>query len=355
MCFNGLNDLDNFTKNEIDSLIKLAENIQAYPDEYKNICKGKILATLFYEPSTRTQMSFQAAMIRLGGNIIGFDNPMNSSVAKGEILKDTIKVVSNYSDIIAIRHPFAGAAYASSIYSSVPIINAGDGGHLHPTQTLTDIYSLSCEKKRLDNLTIGLCGDLKNGRTVHSFIRAMSKYQNNKFILISTKQLTIPDYIRNNLIENNIIFKEVFSLSEALPELDVLYMTRIQKERFKTIEDYNNQRGIYILDSKKMLKAKSDIIILHPLPRVEEISIEIDDDPRAKYFDQTKYGMYIRMALIIKMLEKEKIKTKVILSNNSEYSCSNCACIVYTEYYLPRLTVEKGESIECQYCEQRIK
>jgi aspartate carbamoyltransferase catalytic subunit len=263
------------------------------------------MATLFYEPSTRTQMSFQSAMIRLGGSIIGFDNPQTSSVAKGENLKDTTKIVSNYSDIVVIRHPNPGAAKAAALSADCPIINAGDGGHLHPTQTLTDLLTLKLEKGRMDNLTIGICGDLKNGRTVHSLIKALSCYENNRFVLISTKELKVPSYIIDLLRAQCCDYKEVESLEEAISELDVLYMTRVQQERFFNEDDYLRLRDSYILTEEKMQLAKKDMCVLHPLPRVNEIAVEVDSDPRACYFKQVRNGRYVRMALILKLLEVE--------------------------------------------------
>lgn len=289
---------------ELEEIFNLAHQIIANPKKYSNICDGKILATLFYEPSTRTRLSFEAAMMRLGGKVLGFSEPNSSSVSKGESLGDTIKIVSAYSDIIAIRHPKEGAAKVASMYSDVPVINAGDGGHQHPTQTLTDLLTIKSLKGSLQNLTIGFCGDLMFGRTVHSLVKAMSRYKNNKFILISPKELSIPNYIKEEvLIKNNIEFEEVETLEEVIGKLDILYMTRIQKERFFNEDDYIRLRDIYILDKNKMNLAKKDMIVLHPLPRVNEISKEIDDDPRACYFKQAKYGMFVRMALIAKLLE----------------------------------------------------
>ncbi|MEG2429803.1 MAG: aspartate carbamoyltransferase, partial [Oscillospiraceae bacterium] len=260
-------DLNDFSKQEWENLVSLAIKICDNPKNYSDVCKGKILATLFYEPSTRTQMSFQTAMLRLGGNIIGFDNPQNSSVAKGENLVDTIKVISGYSDIIAMRHPIAGAGLAAAQYADCPIINAGDGGHLHPTQTLTDLVTMKYEIGHFDNLTVGLCGDLKNGRTVHSLIKVLTNYNNMKFVLISTAELTIPKYFKDLIISSGNTFEEIPSLSEAISQLDVLYMTRIQKERFKNLQEYEKQKNVYILNSKKLISAKKDLIILHPLPR----------------------------------------------------------------------------------------
>ncbi|MDY3207901.1 aspartate carbamoyltransferase [Clostridium baratii] len=292
-----------FTVDQLEEIFELAHQIIKNPKEYAKVCDGKILATLFYEPSTRTRFSFESAMMRLGGNILGFSEPNSSSASKGESLADTIKMVSIYSDIIAMRHPKEGAAKVASLYSSVPIINAGDGGHQHPTQTLTDLLTIKSLKEGLENHTIGICGDLKFGRTVHSLIKAMGRYKGNKFILISPKELQIPDYIRDEVLrKNNIEFREVEKLEDVIEELDILYMTRIQKERFFNEEEYLRLKDSYILDKEKMNFAKKDMIVMHPLPRVNEISIEIDNDDRAAYFKQAEYGMYVRMALICRLL-----------------------------------------------------
>ena len=292
-----------FTVDQLEEIFELAHQIIKNPKEYAKVCDGKILATLFYEPSTRTRFSFESAMMRLGGNILGFSEPNSSSASKGESLADTIKMVSIYSDIIAMRHPKEGAAKVASLYSSVPIINAGDGGHQHPTQTLTDLLTIKSLKEGLENHTIGICGDLKFGRTVHSLIKAMGRYKGNKFILISPKELQIPDYIRDEVLrKNNIEFREVEKLEDVIEELDILYMTRIQKERFFNEEEYLRLKDSYILDKEKMNFAKKDMIVMHPLPRVNEISIEVDEDDRAAYFKQAEYGMYVRMALICRLL-----------------------------------------------------
>lgn len=293
-----------FSKEELEEIFNLAHQIIANPKEYSNVCDGKILATLFYEPSTRTRFSFEAAMMRLGGKILGFSEPNSSSTAKGETLADTITMVSIYADIIAMRHPKEGAAKLASMYSEVPVINAGDGGHQHPTQTLTDLLTIKSLKEGLNNHVIGICGDLKNGRTVHSLIKAMSRYEGTKFILISPKELSIPTYIREEiLLKNNVEFREVEKLEDVIGELDILYMTRIQKERFFNEEEYLRLKDSYILDVEKMNLAKDDMIVMHPLPRVNEIDIEVDKDKRASYFKQAEYGMYVRMALIAKLLE----------------------------------------------------
>lgn len=291
---------------ELNEILALAEKIIANPKKYSKVCQGKKLATLFYEPSTRTRLSFEAAMLNLGGNILGFSSADSSSAAKGESVADTIRVISSYADICAMRHPKEGAPLVASTYSSIPIINAGDGGHNHPTQTLTDLLTIKNLKGKLNNLTIGLCGDLKFGRTVHSLINALVRYENISFVMISPEELKIPTYLRQEVLEAiNIPFKEVKSLEQVMPELDLLYMTRVQKERFFNEEDYIRLKDTYILDASKMKHAKEDMLILHPLPRVNEISTEVDDDPRAVYFKQAEFGVYVRMALIMKMLEVE--------------------------------------------------
>ena len=299
-------DIKELTVQEIDELIKVAKDIIAHPEKYQEKCKYKKLATLFFEPSTRTRLSFEAAMMELGGNVIGFSEASSSSASKGESVSDTIRVVGCYSDIIAMRHPKEGAPLVASEKSTVPIINAGDGGHNHPTQTLTDLLTISSEKGRLDNLTIGLCGDLKFGRTVHSLITAMSRYKNIKFILISPEELKIPEYVKEEILDkNNIPYIETNDIEEYIGDLDILYMTRVQKERFFNEEDYLRLKDYYILNKEKLEKAKKDLCIMHPLPRVNEISVEVDDDPRACYFKQARYGKYIRMALILKLLDIE--------------------------------------------------
>lgn len=300
-----LNPLD-FSVEELDTLMDVALDISQNPDKYSECCKGKKIATLFYEPSTRTRLSFEAAMLNLGGNVLGFSSAASSSAAKGESVADTIRMVSCYADICAMRHPKEGAPLVASLNSSIPVINAGDGGHQHPTQTLTDLMTIRTLKGRLDNITIGLCGDLKFGRTVHSLINALIRYENVRFVLISPQELRVPDYIRQDVLEeNHAEFKEVTSLDDVMPELDILYMTRVQRERFFNEEEYIRMKDCYILDAKKMELAKPDMLVLHPLPRVNEISVEVDKDPRAAYFKQVQFGVYIRMALILKLLEIE--------------------------------------------------
>ena len=297
-----INPMD-LSVDELDEIFTLAHQIIANPNEFSNCCNGKILATLFYEPSTRTRFSFEAAMMRLGGKILGFSEPNSSSAAKGETLADTIKMVSIYSDIIAMRHPKEGSAKVASMYSDVPVINAGDGGHHHPTQTLTDLLTIKSLKGTLHNHVIGICGDLKYGRTVQSLITAMSRYENIKFVLISPKELRIPQYIRQEVLDkNNIEYCEVEKIEEVIESLNILYMTRIQKERFFNEDEYLRLKDSYILDARKMDRAKKDMIVMHPLPRVNEIDIEVDKDVRAAYFKQAEFGMYVRMALIAKLL-----------------------------------------------------
>ncbi len=299
--------IEDFSKEEIDELIKVSKDIISNKEKYLEKCKGKILATLFFEPSTRTRLSFESAMLSLGGSVLGFSSADSSSTQKGETLADTIKVVSGYSDIIAMRHPKEGAPIVAANNSKVPIINAGDGGHNHPTQTLLDLLTIVQEKGRLDNFTVGLCGDLKFGRTVHSLIVALSRYDNIKFVLISPSELKIPEYLKQDLLDKkNIEYIETKNLEECIDKLDILYMTRVQKERFLNEEEYVRLKDVYILDKQKLEKAKEDLCILHPLPRVNEIATEIDNDPRAAYFRQAEYGKYMRMAIILKLLKENE-------------------------------------------------
>ena len=293
-----------FSVDELDKLLDLANDIEKYPQKYAHACEGKKLATCFYEPSTRTRLSFEAAMLNLGGSVLGFASADSSSASKGESVSDTIRIISCYADICAMRHPKEGAPLVASQKSRIPVINAGDGGHQHPTQTLTDLLTIRSLKGRLGNLTIGLCGDLKFGRTVHSLISALIRYLGIRFVLISPEELRIPSYIREDVLAaNNIPFTEVERLEDAMPDLDVLYMTRVQKERFFNEEDYVRLKNFYILTKAKMELAKEDMLVLHPLPRVNEISVEVDDDPRAAYFKQAQYGVYVRMALILTLLD----------------------------------------------------
>lgn len=348
-------DLNDYPVSWWDRLLKLAQDIVANPKYFSHRCSGKVMGTLFYEPSTRTQMSFQTAMIKLGGSIIGFDNPATSSVSKGESLKDTTKIVSNYADVLVIRHPLEGSVKASALTADCPVINAGDGGHLHPTQTLTDLLTLKQEKGTLENLTIGLCGDLLNGRTTHSLCKAISCFKGNKFVLISTPELSLPEYIKEYIVNNGCEYIEAQSLEYVIGSLDVLYMTRIQKERFNSEEEYLAQKNVYVLDNEKMKKAKPDLAVLHPLPRVDEIKIEVDDDPRALYFKQAKYGVFVRMALILTLLETNEIKKDVFAGTiNNRIKCPNEKCITNFEAYLPK-SYKHADNIKiCEYCDKRF-
>ena len=352
-------DIKDITVKEIDELIEVAKDIIVNPEKYSEKCKGKILATLFFEPSTRTRLSFESAMLRLGGNVLGFSEASSSSTAKGESVSDTIRVVGGYSDIIVMRHPKEGAPVVACEKTIVPVINAGDGGHNHPTQTLTDLLTISSEKGRLDNLTIGICGDLKYGRTVHSLITAMVRYENIKFVLISPDELKIPEYLKEEVLDkNNIEYIETQDIEEYMGELDILYMTRIQKERFLSEVDYIRLKDSYILDEEKIKNSKADLCIMHPLPRVNEISVKIDEDSRACYFKQAEYGKFIRMALILKLLNERNIS--VSIENNTEIrkdiKCNNQRCITSIEQELEQvfiLTDKEKEVYRCKYCESK--
>ena len=357
----SLNSILDLGVDELDELIATAKDIIAHPENYWDRCAHKKLATLFFEPSTRTRLSFEAAMLELGGSVIGFSEASSSSASKGESVADTAKIVSCYADIIAMRHPKEGAPYVASQAASIPVINAGDGGHNHPTQTLADLLTISREMGRLSNLTIGLCGDLKYGRTVHSLIEAMSRYKGIQFVLISPEELKIPGFIRYNVFENQgIPYTEVSSLEEAMPDLDVLYMTRIQRERFDDPWEYERLKDSYVLDTEKMKLAKEKMCVLHPLPRVNEISVKVDDDPRAAYFRQALNGKYMRMALILKLLDEaaRNPMKEAIDTTGLEYDrvCRNPKCITQTEQELPQLfrCTDKAAGIHrCVYCEQR--
>lgn len=351
-----LNILD-LSVGEIDELISVAEDIIDNPDKYREACKHKILATLFFEPSTRTRLSFESAMLSLGGSVLGFSSANASSAAKGESVADTAAVVSGYADIIAMRHPKEGAPYVASRHSTVPIINAGDGGHYHPTQTLADLLTIHREKGGFDNLTVGFCGDLKYGRTVHSLIEAMSRYNGIKFLLISPKELALPDFVKKEYIEDKgIPFKETHSLEESIAEVDILYMTRVQKERFADQAEYERLSGLYVLTEEKMRLAKKDMIVMHPLPRVNEISVKVDEDSRACYFKQTRYGRFMRMALILKLLSggnpsRDERKLEITEGKN----CANPHCILTAEQELPHSTyIDKNGVRRCAYCDGKI-
>lgn len=343
---------------ELDELIATAKDIIAHPENYRESCKYKKLATLFFEPSTRTRLSFEAAMLELGGSVIGFSEASSSSASKGESMADTAKIVTNYADIMAIRHPREGAPYVASRNAGIPVINAGDGGHNHPTQTLADLLTISRELGRLDHLVIGLCGDLKYGRTVHSLIEAMSRYEGISFVLISPKELALPGYIRHDVLDaKGIAYEQVESLEEAMGKLDVLYMTRIQRERFDDLAVYERLKDSYVLDTAKMALAKEHMAVLHPLPRVNEISVKVDDDPRAAYFRQALNGKYMRMALILKLLKaaqddplREEIDTSDFLY---DHHCHNAKCICQTEQELTQIFKRCENGVcRCIYCEQ---
>ena len=357
----SLNSILQLSVEELDQLIATAKDIIAHPEAYQDKCAHKKLATLFFEPSTRTRLSFEAAMLELGGSVIGFSEASSSSASKGESVADTAKIVSCYADIIAMRHPKEGAPFVASQAATIPVINAGDGGHNHPTQTLADLLTISREMGRLDNLTIGLCGDLKYGRTVHSLIEAMSRYSGIRFVLISPQELKIPGFIRYNVLErSHIPYTEVSSLEEAMPQLDVLYMTRIQRERFDDPWEYERLKDSYVLDTQKMELAKKTMCVLHPLPRVNEISVKVDDDPRAAYFRQALNGKYMRMALILKLLEEAQRNPlrEAMDTEGLEYDrvCTNPKCITQTEQELPQLfrcTDKAADIHRCIYCEKR--
>ena len=346
---NLINILD-LTVEEIDEIVDLGTDIYNNPDKYKNACQGKILGSLFFEPSTRTRLSFTSAMMGLGGNVLGFSQAANSSIAKGETVSDTIRMVDAYSDIIVMRHPKEGAPIVASNVSNVPLINAGDGGHFHPTQTLTDLITIKHKKGRFDNLTIGVCGDLKYGRTVHSLITAMVRYPNVRFVLISPDELALPDYIKDEfLYPYGVEFAETDNLEVAIPSLDILYMTRIQAERFESKEQYERLKDSYILSKSKLYYAKPDLSILHPLPRVNEISTDVDEDERAHYFIQAELGRYVRMALIIKLLETRGVDDRRMFgTERADLECKNPHCISRTERGVKKLFI--GE--RCIYCDQ---
>ena len=352
--------IEDFSKDEIDELIEVSKDIMDNKEKYSQMCKGKILASLFFEPSTRTRLSFESAMLSLGGSVLGFSSASNTSTSKGESLADTITVISGYSDIIAMRHPKEGAPLVASMHSNVPIINAGDGGHNHPTQTLLDLLTISKEKGHIDNLTVGLCGDLKFGRTVHSLVTALSMYSNVRFVFISPDELKMPEYIKTEVCnKKGIEYLETDNLEESIPNLDILYMTRIQRERFSDIEEYERLKDVYILDKAKLAKAKKDLCIMHPLPRVNEIAVDVDDDERAAYFRQAENGRYMRMAIILKLLNKESLnaennKLNIVVKDNSK-KCLNPMCIMSVERGLKQYII-KNDGLECRcaFCEYKI-
>lgn len=347
---NLVNILD-LTVEEIDDLIKTASDIIDNPELYVNTCRGKILGTLFFEPSTRTRLSFTSAMMSLGGNVLGFSQAASSSISKGETVADTIRMVSAYSDIIVMRHPKEGAPVVASGVSNVPIINAGDGGHFHPTQTLTDLLTIKKKKGRFNDLTVGICGDLKYGRTVHSLISALCRYDNVRFVLISPEELRLPDYVKDEyLFGGGCEYVETDNLERAIPSLDILYMTRIQAERFESREEYERLKDSYILNAEKLECAKEDLSILHPLPRVNEIDVDVDDDPRADYFDQAMYGRYIRMALILMLLKTKGVEdSRYHGIENPRLVCKNPHCISSSERGVKLLFDEENR---CIFCDQ---
>lgn len=372
----SLIDIVDLSTQELDLLIETAKDISENPEKYHHICDTKTLATLFFEPSTRTRMSFEAAMFELGGNVISMSSAGSSSASKGESVADTAKIVSCYANIIAMRHPKDGSAYVAASNATVPVINGGDGGHCHPTQTLADLLTIDREKGRLHDLTIGLCGDLKYGRTVHSLINALSRYENIKFVLISPEELKLPDYVIKNVLDKKGIPYEVTAdLEAALPGLDLLYMTRIQKERFTDPEEYERLKNSYVLNTENMKLAKSDMAVLHPLPRVNEISVAVDDDARAAYFRQALNGKYMRMALILKLLSEagslklpefvpltkgaKAVEEKPLKLIKGTYVCKNARCISTTEQELPQIFVESEEDgakvCRCLYCETKVE
>ena len=358
----SLIDITEFSVEEIDGLLKTACDISENPGKYSEVCRGKKLATLFFEPSTRTRLSFEAAMLELGGNVIGFSDAGTSSASKGESIADTAKMISCYADIMAMRHPKEGAPYVAAKSASIPVINAGDGGHCHPTQTLADLLTIYREIGRLDNLTVGCCGDLKYGRTVHSLLSAMARYKNIKVVLISPEELRLPKYVKYEVLDKNgLEYVETASLEEAMPELDVLYMTRIQRERFDSFDEYERLKDSYILTAEKMELAKDTMRVLHPLPRVNEISVKVDNDPRAAYFRQALNGKYMRMALILKLLEEAKISDREALTGElltNQLVCDNPRCITSTEQEIDHIfkcvNAENG-IYRCIYCESKKK
>ncbi len=348
-------DISDLTMDEFNELYKLTSNIIDRPEGYTDACRGKVLGSLFYEPSTRTNLSFSTAMMRLGGNVVGFSNPNSSSAAKGETLKDTITMVSNYADMIVMRNPNEGAAKAASMFSEVPVINAGDGGHLHPTQTLADMTTILRLRGSADNMKIGLCGDLKYGRTVHSLIHFLANYENVQFYLIAPRELAIPEYLRQFMVEHKMKFYEVSGLEPVIPMLDVLYMTRIQKERFASLDVYESLKGTYCLTKAKLCDAKKELLIMHPLPRVDEIAQDVDDDPRAVYFDQARFAMYARMALLLTLSKQPRVRMPKHLIGMPNLRCTNPKCITHSETYLPMDIIHTKDGERCVYCDHLVE
>jgi len=351
----SLIDIPDFTKEELLDLMTLAEDIAENPSKYSESCKGKKLATLFFEPSTRTRLSFEAAMLELGGSVLGFSDPDSSSASKGESVSDTARIVSVYADIIAMRHPLEGAPFVASLSATVPVINAGDGGHCHPTQTLADLFTIMREKGKIDGITVGFCGDLKYGRTVHSLISALAMFKNVKIVLISPNELKLPEFIKSGILEKNSMeYVETTSLEDSLPDVDVLYMTRIQRERFDDVTMYERLKDSYILNVDKMKLAKDDMCVLHPLPRVNEISVKVDSDPRACYFKQAENGKYMRKALILKLLSHDCLShvENYEMSVSNKHYCANPKCISKFEQEIVNYFIkDKNNNVRCAYCE----
>ena len=348
-------DFGDLPREEWDALYLRASQIMDDPARFMDVCRGKVACNLFYEPSTRTNFSFQTAMLRLGGTVFGFADPNSSSVSKGETLKDTVKMVSGYADVIVMRTPWEGSAKAASLYSHVPVINAGDGGHMHPTQTMADLTTITRLHGGVDGLSIGLCGDLKNGRTVHSLIKAMAKFRDIRFFLISPRELAVPEYMRAFMREHNMSFTEVTGLDAVIPQLDVLYMTRIQRERFVDPLEYERNKGIYILTRRKLERAKPDMLVMHPLPRVDEITVDVDDDPRAAYFQQARYGMFARMALLADLANQPRLEQTDVVEIGTKPVCTNPRCITQTEHYLPPLVKKNGSKDCCAFCDAELR
>lgn len=343
-------DFGDLSRQEWDELYARADQIMDNPEAYLDTCRGKVSCNLFYEPSTRTNFSFQTAMLRLGGSVFGFADPKSSSVAKGESLKDTIKMVSGYADVIVMRTPWEGAAKAASLYSDVPVINAGDGGHMHPTQTTADLTTITRLRGAVDGLSVGLCGDLKNGRTVHSLIKALAKFRGIRFFLIAPRDLAIPEYLRQFMREHEMPFVEVTGLEPVIPQLDVLYMTRIQRERFDDPREYERNKGIYVLTRSKLARARENLLVMHPLPRVDEISVDVDDDPRAVYFQQARFGMFARMALLADLANQPRLAPGPVEIGRGPI-CRNPNCITQSEHYLPPLVRKNGGVECCAFCD----
>ena len=353
MSFRHLIDFGDVTREQWEEIYGRCQKIMDRPEDFMDACRGRIQANLFFEPSTRTKFSFQTAMLRLGGSVFGFDDPNSSSAAKGESLKDTIKMVSAYADVIVMRNPREGAAMAASLYSEVPVINAGDGGHMHPTQTLADLTTIQRYRGGIDGVSVGICGDLKNGRTVHSLIKALAKFEGVRFYLIAPREMAIPPYMRAFMREKGLWFTEVRGLEPVIPRLDVLYMTRIQRERFIDPLEYERNKGIYVLTRRKLERAKPEMMVLHPLPRVDEITVDVDDDPRAMYFEQARCGMYARMALLLDLARQEHRLPEPV-EIGKEPLCTNPNCVTQTERYLPPLVKRNAGQRCCAYCDSQL-